>query len=119
MYVRNFAQGVTSVHWLPGVISHCWTSFLHGDGHKVRRHINHIRARTDTHASNDDQISNEITPVPSGISVDLEDQPEVQESDAPSQQPSAETPEAQVSEMLRTYPSRNRRMVLLCLTNTI
>ena len=79
------------------------------DGHKVRRHINHIRARTDTHASNDDQLSNEITPVPSGISVDLEDQPEAQESDAPSQQPSAETPEAQVSETLRTYPSRNRR----------
>ena len=113
VYVRNFARGVTSVHWLPGVISHCVgpASYMIklSDGHKVRRHINHIRARTDTHASNDDQLSNGITPVPSGISVDLEDQPEAQESDAPSQQPSAETPGAQVSETLRTYPSRNRR----------
>ena len=50
--------------------------------------------------------------VPSGVSVDVDDQPEAQEPEAPSQQLSAETPEVQVSETQvsetrRTYPSRN------------
>jgi len=45
--------------------------------------------------------------VPSGVSVDVDDQPEAQEPEAPSQQLSAETPEVQVSETRRTYPSRN------------
>ena len=72
-------------------------------GQEIRRHINHIRKRTDT----DTQPHRDVTPVPSYISVDVEDQPEVvvQEQQV---LPQPTLPNVAAPESPRTYPTRNR-----------